>query len=142
MNVVSPSGLPIRGIVGIAPDPIMFLAINCVDVKASQQFYESLGFMEQEYPYARPSKGTGQFEPPQPKKSVYMAPSKSCLGILLLPSKRKKLTINPVIQSLNIVYQPKEGTEVTAMPVIQDPSGVGISFQSSSDFEKEEKETR
>jgi hypothetical protein len=47
VNVVSPSGLPIRGIVGISPDPMMFLAINCVDVKKSKTYYEQLGFFEQ-----------------------------------------------------------------------------------------------
>jgi hypothetical protein len=47
VNVVSPSGLPIRAIVGISPDPIMFVAINCQDLKQSKQFYEQLGFVEQ-----------------------------------------------------------------------------------------------
>lgn len=47
VNVVSPSGLPMRGIVGISPDPIMLLAINCQDVKESAAFYEQLGFSEQ-----------------------------------------------------------------------------------------------
>jgi hypothetical protein len=47
VNVVSPSGLPLRGIVGISPDPIMLLAINCKDVKESKAFYEQLGFVEQ-----------------------------------------------------------------------------------------------
>jgi hypothetical protein len=47
VNVVSPSGLPLRGIVGISPDPIMLIAINCKDVKDSREFYEQLGFVEQ-----------------------------------------------------------------------------------------------
>ena len=47
VNVVSPSGLPIRGIVGISPDPIMLVAINCQDVSKSKAFYEQLGFIEQ-----------------------------------------------------------------------------------------------
>jgi hypothetical protein len=47
VNVVSPSGLPMRGIVGISPDPMMFVAINCDDVKESSLFYENLGFTEQ-----------------------------------------------------------------------------------------------
>ena len=53
VNVVSPSGLPMRGIVGISPDPIMFVAINCKDVKESQSFYEQLGFIEQVSRYSR-----------------------------------------------------------------------------------------
>ena len=53
VNVVSPSGLPMRGIVGISPDPIMFVAINCKDVKESQSFYEQLGFVEQVSRYSR-----------------------------------------------------------------------------------------
>jgi hypothetical protein len=48
VNVISPCGLPIRAIVGIRPDPIMFLAVNCVDVKKSEEFYyERLGFVRQ-----------------------------------------------------------------------------------------------
>ena len=47
VNVVSPSGLPMRGIVGISPDPIMFVAINSADVQKSREFYEKLGLVEQ-----------------------------------------------------------------------------------------------
>lgn len=47
VNVISPSGLPMRAIIGISPDPIMFLALNCQNVKESRQFYEQLGFVEQ-----------------------------------------------------------------------------------------------
>ena len=47
VNVISPSGLPMRAIIGISPDPMMFLAINCVNVKKSKTFYEQLGFVEQ-----------------------------------------------------------------------------------------------
>jgi hypothetical protein len=47
VNVVSPCGLPMRGIVGISPDPMMFVAINCQDVQQSKAFYEQLGFVEQ-----------------------------------------------------------------------------------------------
>lgn len=47
VNVVSPSGLPLRGIVGISPDPIMLIAINCKDLKESRAFYEQLGFVDQ-----------------------------------------------------------------------------------------------
>jgi hypothetical protein len=48
VNVISPCGLPVRAIVGIRPDPIMFLAINCLDVKKSEEFYyEQLGFVRQ-----------------------------------------------------------------------------------------------
>ena len=47
VNVVSPCGLPMRGIVGISPDPIMFVAINCASVQKSKEFYQQLGFVEQ-----------------------------------------------------------------------------------------------
>jgi len=47
VNVISPCGLPLRGIVGISPDPIMFVAINCDNVKESAAFYDQLGFVEQ-----------------------------------------------------------------------------------------------
>ena len=47
VNVVSPAGLPVRGIVGIRADPMMFLAVNCNDVGASEEFYAKLGFVRQ-----------------------------------------------------------------------------------------------
>jgi len=47
VNVVSPAGLPIRAIVGVSPDPMMFLAVNCADVKKSEEFYAKLGFVRQ-----------------------------------------------------------------------------------------------
>jgi len=47
VNVISPAGLPMRGIVGIWPDPIMFVAVRCQDVQKSRVFYEQLGFVEQ-----------------------------------------------------------------------------------------------
>jgi hypothetical protein len=47
VNVVSPCGLPMRGIVGIAPDPMMFIALNCQDIATSKAFYTQLGFVEQ-----------------------------------------------------------------------------------------------
>ena len=161
VNVISPSGLPIRGIVGIAPDPIMFVAINCANVLQSKAFYEKLGFSEQEYPYCRPNKGQGQFEPPQPLKSVYMGPSENGMGILLLPSKKKRITPNPVVDSLHIVYTPVSSStddegerngdsdsdgstskSKNASMRLVDPSGVMLEFQSVTDFEAEEQLTR
>ena len=47
VNVISPSGFPMRGIVGINPDPIMFIALNCKNVQETREFYEQLGFIEQ-----------------------------------------------------------------------------------------------
>lgn len=47
VNVVSPCGLPIRGVVGISPDPMMFVALNCQNIEASKTFYNQLGFIEQ-----------------------------------------------------------------------------------------------
>jgi hypothetical protein len=154
IDVVSPSGLPMRGIVGIAPDPIMFIAINCVDVKQSKAFYEQLGFVEQEYPYCRPNKGLGQFEPKQPEKSIYMAPSSHCMGVLLLKSKERKITCNPAVQSLNLVYNPtnsggrdidEETDDIKTVAFtrgIVDPSGVALQYQSVDEFELEESVTR
>jgi hypothetical protein len=140
VNVICPAGVPIRAIVGIKSiDPIMFIAINCVNITQSTEFYTSnkqLGFSisNEDYPYARPNFGQGQFEPPQPKGSVYLSPCKSTtstsctyygMGILLLPKEEKKtkslfgvaygkslsftdnnvnLIPNPVVKSLNIVY--------------------------------------
>ena len=142
VNVVSPSGLPIRSIVGISPDPIMFLALNCPNVAEAQAYYQKLGFVEQEYPYARPNKGMGQFEPVQPDKSVYMAPSKSGMGILFLPYKKKKVDPNPVVSSLNLVYTQAEGAEDSELGTLLDPLGVPIKFQSAKDFTAEEQSTR
>jgi catechol 2,3-dioxygenase-like lactoylglutathione lyase family enzyme len=131
-----------RGVVGIAPDPLMYVAINCQDVKESKEFYEQLGFFEQEVPYSRPSKGTTMFDPAPPKNSYYMAPSPNCMGVLLLQGKKKKSIVpNPVIESLNIVYKPSsEETSGDAM-FLKDPSGVPIRFQSADAFTKLEKIT-
>ena len=142
INVISPAGLPVRGIVGIAPDPIMFIAINCINVLTSKKFYEQLGFVEQEYPFARPSKGKSPFEPAQPEKSVYMAPSPNCMGVLLLQSKSKRISLNPVMESLNIVYTPAAGSESAEVGTVIDPSGTAVVFLSVTDFELEERKTQ
>ncbi len=146
VNVISPSGLPMRGIVGISPDPIMFIAVNCQNVKQSREFYEQLGFVEVEYPFCRPNKGMGQFEPPQPKNSVYLAPSKNSMGVLLLPSKKRgNVRNNPAFRGMKIVYTPPEGSEVVDgnnLYQVKDPSGTGIIFQPYDLFEREEASTR
>jgi len=152
VNVISPVGLPVRAIVGIWPDPMMFIAINCIDVKESKSFYEQLGFTEQPYPYARPSLGTTPFEPMQPKKSSYLSPSNNGMGILLLPindgskKKIKNVTPNPVLNSLNIVYNPNNENSDSSSSNDSlryvDPSGVPISFVSQNVFSAEERVTR
>lgn len=166
VNVISPSGLPLRGIVGLTPDPMMLLAVNCVNVKESQAFYAKLGFVEQvrnkndppkntptqtqnltsfciqEYPYSRPSKGTTIFEPAPPPKSVYMAPSSGCMGVLLQPTKSKKITPNPAVTSLNIVYNPTGDDNDGDGLMLTDPSGLGVSFMSAKTFSADEKLTR
>lgn len=143
VNVVSPSGLPVRGIVGIRPDPMMFVGINCENINSSREFYEKLGFVEQQYPFARPANGAGPFEPAQPKGSVYLAPSKNCMGVLLLPTMRgKKVSTNPVFDSLQIIYSPIEGSDDAGDLTLVDPSNVKISFRPVASFEEEEKKTR
>jgi hypothetical protein len=144
VEAISPCGLPVRGIVGFVPDPIMFIAINCANVPASKAYYESLGFVEHQVPYARPSRGTTLFEPAPPAKAVYMAPSANCMGVLLLPTKNKKVpTANPVLQSLNVIYS-SDGNDIFDGDngLLIDPSGVPISRQSASEFEAQEKGTR
>jgi hypothetical protein len=167
VNVIAPVGVLFRGIVGIVPDPIMLIAIHCSDVVQSQIFYESLGFTQQEYPYARPSRGQGPFEPSQPSSSIYLSTTSTTLGILLLPypppsttnnnrknqSNRRTLPIttstmtavirpNPVVESLNIVYSTLPNSIAKQTKMIVDPSGITLRFQSVEDFDKEEKQTR
>lgn len=168
VNVISPCGLPIRGIIGIWPDPIMFLAIYCVNVDQSREFYEQqLGFVQQPFPYARPSNGTGQFEPPQPKGSVYLSPSRNSMGILLLPYDQRKakggifffggkedkerieLKSNPVIRSVNIVYNPTQEYDTQSKSMndqpllrVRDLSSVPLEFVPLKIFKVEEKMTR
>ena len=101
------------------------------------------------YPYARPSNGKGQFEPEQPKGSVYLSHTANNMGILILPSvnpenKRKKIAVtpNPVVRSLNIVYNPTNTDEndpdgSSGALAFNDPSGVGIAFTPYSTFEKQ-----
>ena len=153
VNVITPSGLPMRTIIGIRPDPIMFVAIHCQDVQESKAFYNQLGFVEQPYPFARPSNGKGQFEPPQPENSVYLAPSAHSMGVLLLQNKnkRQKVQPNPSVKSLQIVFAPSSAAASSSTdadkgndqaPALVDPSGVRISFVSVDEFEREEKLTR
>ena len=105
--------------------------------------------VSQEYPYARLNQGQGQFEPPQPSKSVYIAPSANSMGILLLQNAKKKKAVvpNPVVRSLNVVYTPQEGGEAEEAsaadlePQLKDPSSVPISFVSQDYLEKEIKKT-
>jgi catechol 2,3-dioxygenase-like lactoylglutathione lyase family enzyme len=120
VNVVSPAGVPFRGIVGIAPDPVMFAAIHCADVATSRSFYRDvLGFVDVPYPYCRPNT-TGLFEPIQPPDSAYLAPSPNSMGVLLLPvpgsgkrtaTQKKKIVPNPAIRSLNVVYTPPSSSD-------------------------------
>ena len=65
---------------------MMLVALRCDDVKASAEFYASLGFgAGARYPYARPNDGAGQFKPAQPAGSAYLAPAANSMGVLLLP---------------------------------------------------------
>jgi hypothetical protein len=159
VNVISPSGLPVRGVVGIWPDPLMLVAINCLSVADSARFYRQLGFQELPMPYSRPSNGATIFEPEPPQGSVYMSPcATGGMGVLLLPVARRRqsaLTPNRAIQSLNIVYTPASANDdggsnnnndseasFSDAPSLVDPSGVPISFQSGSAFAAEERATR
>jgi len=172
ISVVSPAGLPIRGVVGSVPDPIMYVALNCADVESSKAFYRQHGFVERaNVPYARPSNGTTIFEPAPPSNAAYMSPSRNCMGVLLLPvvannqrrrRRRQKTTVtpNPVVDSLNVVYTPSTTTTTSGVgggdaeevkrrqqpeadvDPVTDPSGVVITFTPYSKFEAEEKQTR
>lgn len=102
-----------------------------------------LSYMK-EYPYARLNQGQGQFEPPQPKNSVYVAPSPNSCGILLLQNKNRKKAIVPnnVLRSLNVVYASSEGSDGSNSapsldPVAVDPSFIPISFIPQEYLEKE-----
>ncbi|KAL3816119.1 hypothetical protein ACHAXA_011616 [Cyclostephanos tholiformis] len=165
VNVICPAGLPVRAVVGVRnPDPMMFVALYCDDVEGSANFYANIGFAKRDYPYARPNDGGGQFEPPQPRGSIYVSPSANSMGILLLPrekkggffaygSKQEALIPNPVLRSLNVVYAPTittggdagagadDGGGALATMSITDPSYVPISFISQDAFARELKAT-
>ena len=111
-----PAGLPIRAVVGVrSPDPMMLVALRCDDVKASAEFYASLGFgAGARYPYAHPNDGAGQFEPAQSAGSAYLAPAANSMGVLLLPRREGRGGVffgggrlgpfvpNPALASLNV----------------------------------------
>lgn len=147
VDVVSPSGVPMRGVVGSVPDPIMLVAVNCVDVAASKLFYERLGFVQFDVPYARPSKGATVFEPAPPSRAVYMSLSPNSMGVLLIPAEKRKktLSVNPAFDSLHIVYNPSSDVgddQVVGSDPLVDPSGVAVVFQSVAAFQEEGKRTR
>jgi len=66
------------------------------------------------------------------------------MGVLLLPSKKKKVMPNPVFDSLQIVYTPSTGSEGSSSDDMKfaDPSGIKVSFKPASVFEVEERQTR
>ena len=66
------------------------------------------------------------------------------MGILLLPSKKKKISPNPAVDSLQIVYTPSDDGDAAAAGdmALVDPSNVKVSFQSAKDFEAVERITR
>ena len=159
VSVLSPAGLPMRGIVGIWPDPLMLVAIRCASVSASAAFYQQqLGFVPADMPYSRPGQGTTIFEPAPPPGSTYLTlapPYGVGLGLLLLPLERnqRSVTPNPVLRSLNIVYAPPvqddtnsdggtSSTDAAVAPLLRDPSGIPITFVPVAQFEKEERDTR
>ena len=104
-------------------------------------FFTDLCLPYQEYPFARPNQGQGQFEPPQPKNSVYLAPSANSMGVLLLQNKNRKKAVvpNKVLRSLNVVYAPseKQSGEVDLNPQVMDPSSIPISFVPQDYLERE-----
>jgi hypothetical protein len=156
VNAISPSGLPVRGIIGVWPDPLMLVAINCRNVQESLEFYRSLGFVQLPVPYSRPSNGATIFEPYPPPGSVYVSPCTAGvgMGVLLIPRKGGPITPNRAVKSLDLVYTPSSSTATAAtlsdgdalspppVSVVVDPSGVPISFQPVSDFQEEERVTR
>ena len=150
----------------------MLVALRCDDVKASAEFYASLGFgAGARYPYARPNNGAGQFEPAQSAGSAYLAPAANSMGVLLLPRREGRggfffgggrlgpLVPNPALASLNVVYAGAAagaddpdagdgggggggGASSAMMLSAIDPSGVTISFASQDAFARELGETR
>lgn len=109
----------------------------------SKKLMTSLHSLHQQYPYARLGSGTGQFEPPQPKGSIYLSTSPNSMGILLLPTEKKKarLTPNPAFNALRVVYNPSDQSDTQSTQNLQvtDPSSINISFVPYSRFEAEER---
>ncbi len=149
----------------------MLMALRCDDVKASAEFYASLGFgAGARYPYARPNDGAGQFEPTQPAGSAYLAPAANSMGVLLLSRREGRggfffgggrlgpLVPNLALASLNVVYAGAGRVWTTLTPATAaaggggassammlsaiDPSGVTISFALQDAFARELGETR
>lgn len=63
------------------------------------------------------------------------------MGVLLQPTKSKKITPNPAVDSLTIVYNPTNDGDGDGMS-LKDPSGLGVRFMSAKAFTAEEKITR
>eukprot|EP00968_Pinguiococcus_pyrenoidosus_P004447 scaffold300_cov258-Pinguiococcus_pyrenoidosus.AAC.26 len=87
VEILSPDGLKHRIVVGRRRDPFMMVAVKTRDVKKDAQSLAAVGFREEKYPIARPTEDS-PFEPPQPKKSVYMGFDGESPGILLVPAAR------------------------------------------------------
>lgn len=93
IDVESPGGVPLEVIVGIARDPFMLASLRVQNMKQSVAFFtEEMGMKVMPMPIAR-QEGS-QFEPQQPKNSVFVSYGEDLFGLLLEPSP-KEAKVNP-----------------------------------------------
>ena len=122
-EVLSPDGLRHRVVLGRRLDPFMMIAVKTKDVAKTVKGFET-DFSLERYPYptARPV-ANSPFEPPQPKKSVYLGFDAESTGILVVPSDGKgPLDSGSILSDVDILYA--EG-EAKPMPY----AGVNFRFQ-------------
>lgn len=93
IDVQSPGGVPLEVVVGIARDPFMLASLRVQNMKQSLAFFtEEMGMKVMPMPLAR-QEGS-QYEPQQPKDSVFVSYGEDLFGLLLEPSP-KGAKINP-----------------------------------------------
>lgn len=132
VDIDTPSGVPLQVVVGIRRDPLMFACINVSDITQSLDFFiDKLGMTVLPFPLAR-SVGS-QFEPQQPKGSVYVGYSESSMGLLLQDQtveeagqKKKKKTpraipgpsisVGNIIEAFTIVYDDSSPAGIDNLP--------------------------
>jgi hypothetical protein len=93
IDVISPGGVPLEVVVGIARDPFMFASLSVQNMKESLAFFcDEMGMTQMPMPLAR-QKGS-QYEPQQPKESIFLSYGEDLFGLLLQQAPRRT-KVNP-----------------------------------------------
>ena len=147
VDLDTPNNLPLKIVVGIRRDPLMFACISVSNIDQTVKFLsEELGMKEMPLPLAR-NPGS-EFEPQPQKGDIYMGYSPDTMGFLLTPlPKGVKLSIGTQLNGFNIIVDDKsidklpqsiQGllSDKSGNNRIKSPDGYSFIITPYSEFEK------